>query len=347
MVRIVDEVLLRATQHALMITGFVMVMMLVIEYLNVLTRGAWQERLRQHRWGQYLLAAVLGLTPGCLGAFVMVALYSHQVVTFGALVTTMIATSGDESFVMMAMFPTKALWLMALLGAIGIPIGIVADLALRGRRTQQALACEGFDFHEAAACDCLPQGRIVQQWRECSSARGILSSVLGLFVAAVLVGQIGPEEWNWIRVTLVMVGSAGLFIVATVPDHFLEEHLWKHVAKQHVPRVFLWTLGALILVELLQSHLSVQAWLQQSRLPVMLIACLVGIIPESGPHLVFVTLYARGMTPFSVLLASSIVQDGHGMLPMLAHSGRAFVAVKAINLLIGLVAGLLGYLMHW
>ena len=28
-----------------MITGFVGVMMLVIEYLNVLSRGAWQKRL--------------------------------------------------------------------------------------------------------------------------------------------------------------------------------------------------------------------------------------------------------------------------------------------------------------
>jgi hypothetical protein len=40
-----------------------------------------------------------------------------------------------------------------------------------------------------------------------------------------------------------------------------------------------------------------------------------------------------------VLLASSIVQDGHGMLPMLAHSRRAFVAVKLVNCVVGLVAG--------
>jgi hypothetical protein len=43
--------------------------------------------------------------------------------------------------------------------------------------------------------------------------------------------------------------------------------------------------------------------------------------------------------PFCVLLASSIVQDGHGMLPMLAHSRRAFLTVKGVNFLLGLVAG--------
>ncbi|MCK4348834.1 MAG: hypothetical protein KAW47_09485, partial [Thermoplasmatales archaeon] len=51
---------------------------------------------------------------------------------------------------------------------------------------------------------------------------------------------------------------------------------------------------------------------------VLLIASLIAIIPEFGPHLVFVTMFAKGLIPFSVLLASSIVQDGHGMLPLLS-----------------------------
>ena len=62
-------------------------------------------------------------------------------------------------------------------------------------------------------------------------------------------------------------------------------------------------------------------------------------MPESGPHLVFLTLYVQGSIPFSVLLASSIVQDGHGMLPMLAESRRAFVIVKAVNFTAGLLIG--------
>ncbi len=65
------------------------------------------------------------------------------------------------------------------------------------------------------------------------------------------------------------------------------------------------------------------------------------MVPESGPHLIFTTLYAKGLAPFSVLLTSSIVQDGHGMLPMLAHSRRAFLIIKLINLLVGLSIGAL------
>ena len=74
---------------------------------------------------------------------------------------------------------------------------------------------------------------------------------------------------------------------------------------------------------------------------VLLVAALVGLIPESGPHLVFVTLYSQGAVPLSILLASSIVQDGHGMLPLLAHSRRDFVTVKIINFGAGLGIGAL------
>jgi hypothetical protein len=91
-------------KHALMITGFVLIMMLVIKYINVQTRGTWQRMLRQSRFGQYLLGAFLGVVPGCLGAFTVVSLYSHRTVSFGALVAAMVATSGDEAFLMFSMF---------------------------------------------------------------------------------------------------------------------------------------------------------------------------------------------------------------------------------------------------
>ncbi|MFC1530807.1 putative manganese transporter [Gemmatimonadota bacterium] len=72
---------------------------------------------------------------------------------------------------------------------------------------------------------------------------------------------------------------------------------------------------------------------------VLVAAVLLGIVPESGPHLVFVTLFDAGTIPLTILAASSIVQDGHGMLPLLAESKAAFVKVKAINVLVGLLLG--------
>lgn len=70
---------------------------------------------------------------------------------------------------------------------------------------------------------------------------------------------------------------------------------------------------------------------------VLVLACLVGLISESGPPLVFVTLYVQGSISLSVLLVSCIVQDRHGMLPVLADSRRVFVQLKAINFIAGLL----------
>ena len=328
-------------QHALMITGFVFAMMLVVEYLNVLTQGSWQHILARSRWGQYLLAALLGATPGCLGAFATVAMYSHGVLSRGAVVAAMIATSGDESFVMLAMIPRQALLICPVLFVLGIAAGALTDAAVGHYGLQREQDLHSMEIHDAVACQCFARGAILQQWRECSAPRGILSAVLVVFVFSLLLGWVEPATWNWVRVTLPVVAAVGLFVVATVPDHFLDEHLWDHVARKHVPRIFLWTLGALILMYLITERLHLEEAIRQGRWLVLLVACLVGLIPESGPHLLFVTLYAQGNIPLSVLLASSIVQDGHGMLPLLAESRREFLVIKAINLLVGLVTGAL------
>jgi hypothetical protein len=326
-------------QHALMITGFVFVMMLVVEYLNVLTQGSWQHALVRCTWGQYLLASVLGVTPGCLGAFATVAMYSHRVLSLGAVVAAMIATSGDEAFVMLAVIPKQALLLFALLFIFGIATGALTDAVAGRSRSRTGRHAHSMEVHDEAVCECFPRGRIVQQWRECSAPRGILATILAIFIFAVALGKVGPSTWNWIRATILSVSVVGLFIVSTVPDHFLTEHLWEHVARRHVPRIFLWTLGALVVMYLITEQLHIEDALRQGRWLVLLIACLVGVIPESGPHLVFVTLYAQGNIPFSILLANSIVQDGHGMLPVLAHSQREFILIKAINFGIGLLIG--------
>jgi hypothetical protein len=193
-------------------------------------------------------------------------------------------------------------------------------------------------------CECFPKGRILRQWREISLARGILMSALLLFAFALATGSIGPRQWDWKRVTLMAVTLVGMFIVSTVPEHFLQEHLWEHIARRHVHRVFLWTFGALLVTNLLSTHVHLSEVVRENQFLVTAIAALVGMIPESGPHLLFTALFAKGVVPFGVLLTNSIVQDGHGMLPLLAHSRKEFVLVKVINLIVGGIVGSLIYL---
>ncbi|RME30141.1 MAG: hypothetical protein D6806_00580, partial [Deltaproteobacteria bacterium] len=67
----------------------------------------------------------------------------------------------------------------------------------------------------------------------------------------------------------------------------------------------------------------------------------VGLIPDSGPQLVFPLLYAGGNLPLPALVANMLVQDGHGLLPLLAVSVKDSVRVKVLNLGVGLLVGYL------
>ncbi len=322
--------------QALKVTAFVTVMMIAVEYINVLTRGAWARTLAASRPRQYLLAVLLGATPGCLGAFAVVALYSHRMVSFGALVAAMIATSGDEAFVMLVLFPGTAVLLMGGIAFVGAATGVATDrLPPAAART----AGHGLELHQEDDCQCFPGRLVLDQLREPSAARGSLAFATLVFLAALASGSGLAPASVWIRGVLLGLGAFALFVVLTVPDHFLEEHLWRHIVLQHVPRIFAWTAGALFLTEVVLRLWSGGTPSAATHWLVLAAASLVGLIPESGPHLLFVTLFEQGLVPLSTLVASSIVQDGHGTLPLLAYSRSDFLKVKAINVVVGFAIG--------
>lgn len=334
--------LIGVLKHALMITSFVLIMMLLIEYINVQTRGSWQLALRKTRYGQYLLGAFLGVVPGCLGAFTAVSLYSHRALSFGALVAAMIATSGDEAFVMFSMFPMEALWISLVLFGVALIAGWLSDLLFKNQARFLVQEDHELELHAEEACHCFQPTNMLSQIKQMSFPRAVLIALFGSFLFLLATGLLGPGVWDWKKITFTLSAAFALFVVLSVPDHFLEQHLWEHVIKKHLSRIFLWTFGALLAIHYLDATLDFSNWIQENLLLVLLIAVLVGIIPESGPHLVFVTLFAQGAIPLPILLASSIVQDGHGTLPLLAVSGRAFVWLKLVNIAFGLGLGLIG-----
>lgn len=331
--------LIGVIKHALMITSFVLMMMLLIEYINVQTRGEWQEKLKENRLGQYALAAFLGVVPGCLGAFTVVSLYSHRMMSFGALVGVMIATSGDEAFVMFSMFPLTATWLNVILFFIAIVVAFIVDMFLKGKEPFLDSNVHEFEIHKEDACKCFSKDGIIKQLKNITFPRAFLITLFATFLVALVFGEIGTQSWDWKRITFVTGTLFSLFIITTVPDHFLEEHIYEHVIKKHLLRIFLWTFAALFVVQYMVHYLDITEWLKDNTQTLLVIATALGIIPESGPHMVFVTMYAQGLIPFAVLLASSISQDGHGTLPLLAVSTKAFIWLKIINVTIALIVG--------
>lgn len=333
-----EDLIIITLKQSIMITAFVLLMMVIIEYVNVQSKNEWAEKLRHSPFLQIVMAAFLGITPGCMGAFTVVSLYTHRMVGLSALVAVMIATSGDEAFVMFALFPGKAFLINSVLLIVAIVAGLIV-LQFSSSKHNKIEPQHGFTIHQHDQCKCFDKKLVIPQLKNITFERLAMMLSIALFIALLVAGTIGMPNWGWKKITFLFGSLFLLFVFLTVPEHFLKEHLYKHIVKKHLLRILLWSWGAFIVLHFIQTNNIMAGLLENNVYLVLLIAVFMGIIPESGPHLVFVTLFSQGLIPLSILLASSIAQDGHGMLPLLAESRRSFLKVKAINILVALIVG--------
>ena len=372
-------------RNSILITGLVVVMMMMIESLNIESRGMVFKGLRKTKTGQVVIAALLGSIPGCMGGFATVSLYTHRMFSFGALIAMMIASSGDEAFVMLAMIPDQALIIFAVLFVLAVVVGIVVDL-INDRIHKKSCAKEdhsecgvitdchdGYVVHEEASHEAheSPKEKRHYGWKRITMFVG-----LAVFIAALGTGHLGHDHEahagheghvhteacehhghehhheessgtfhinllseDWMNVLFAGLSVIILFVLLFASDHFVEEHLWSHIVKKHLPTIFAWTFGVLLILGIGLQYVDIDRWISDNTVLMILLATLIGIIPESGPHMIFVTLFAAGVVPFPVLLASSISQDGHASIPLLAENRKSFAVAKLLNCLIALASG--------
>jgi|GEM_PF-1769284 len=208
------EVLVLLNQ-AVLISFLVFVMMLLVDFVDHATQQRITAVIQSGCLRQYTLASFLGSTPGCLGAFMNVSLYVHGIISFGAIVGGMIATSGDEAFVMLVQFPRTALVLFALLFACGVIFAWVADkLVLVFRLTPTAYCtdhqceqCRSVQEQEEVFSDAFSATSILDNFRRLSFARFLLISLVAGLLILLMTGTIGPPSWNWKRVAFTALAA--------------------------------------------------------------------------------------------------------------------------------------------
>ena len=368
-------------RNSILITGLVVVMMMMIESLNIESKGLLFKGLKKTKTGQVIIAALLGSIPGCMGGFAAVSLYTHRMFSFGALIAMMIASSGDEAFIMLAMIPEQALILFAILFILAVAAGIVTDWV---RDRIHIRHCAHDDHDECGVETDCHDGYVVHDdthgekditprhfgWKRITMLVG-----LAIFIVALATGQLGHDhgtgaesechatehchhdhkhchsaecedtfsvnllDEQWMNILFAGLSILVLLTLIFASDHFVEDHLWEHIVKRHLPTIFAWTFGVLLVLGIGLQYIEIDRWISDNTALMILLATLVGIIPESGPHIIFVTLFATGVVPFPVLLASSISQDGHSALPLLAESRKSFLYAKLINCAVALAAG--------
>ena len=380
-------------RNSILITGLVVVMMMMIESLNIESKGMIFKGLRKTKIGQVVIAALLGSIPGCMGGFATVSLYTHRMFSFGALVAMMIASSGDEAFIMLAMIPKQALMLFVILFVIAVVVGILVDLIGKKHNFKIHSECsDGYVVHDTHSesqhddeldIDSKKAGNTGPEPRHFGWKRIIMLIGVAVFIVALAGGQLGHDhsahshshctethshctenhthcdkahshyteaghlehtsfnllDEQWMNVLFAGLSILVLLVLIFASDHFVDEHLWHHIVRKHLPVIFAWTFGVLLVLGIALQYVDIDHWISSNTALMILLATLIGIIPESGPHLIFVTLFATGVVPFPVLLASSISQDGHASIPLLAESRKSFLWAKIINCAVALAAG--------
>ena len=84
----------------LAVTVFVAAMILLFSWLQFITAGRFVAWIRRNKSLQPVIGAMMGLTPGCGGAIIVMPMYARGYVTYGTVIATLIATLGDAAFVL-------------------------------------------------------------------------------------------------------------------------------------------------------------------------------------------------------------------------------------------------------
>ncbi len=276
----ITPLLIKSLNSSVKITLIIFVMMITLELIVLKFQGRILKFIEKSRFVKYVIASFFGVLPGCIGTFAMDSLYMTGMLGFGGIIATMIATSGDEAFIMLG---------MAAKGEISWIVIIVLTLTL------------------------------------------FLLGIIGAFIATLLRKKMNIK---FCKKCKIVVHQNEKF----VSRHFLKEHIFNHIIKKHIWQIFLWLFAALFVIELLQGHINLE-FSGSSMVYVLLVASLIGILPISGPNVFLVVMFSKGLIPFSVLLANSIIQDGHGLLPIVGFSVEDALKIKLFNFIFGFAIG--------
>jgi hypothetical protein len=306
--------------------------------------------VRRPRFGP-LVGALLGVSPGCGGAIVLMPLYARGRVSYGTVVAALAATMGDSSWVVMAADPGFALRIHALLFAVGLVTGYVVD----------ALGVDPVGAPARPPTEARPRPEALPV-----PARGpaMATAFWGLTTPAFLVSvpvvfqMLDPQRLTGMLRGLdpyLILGVAGTLVAAVIfaagrgrfADDTVEtaharsvRQTLRHAAHE-ASFVTVWVAVAYVAWAAFTRTTGVDG----SELPLIgaagvIAGALVGLIPGCAVQIVFTGLYVSGGIPLPTLAANAISQDGDALIPLAALRRRSAALATVITTIPALVVGM-------
>ena len=137
----VEVVILSMRDAFLAVTVFVAAMVFLFSWLQYATSGKFVDYIKRNKKFQPVIGALMGLTPGCGGAIVVMPMFARGYVTYGTVVATLIATLGDAAFVLIGAAITDSSFIAPVIAVhvisfiVGITWGYLIDLTGTTPRT--------------------------------------------------------------------------------------------------------------------------------------------------------------------------------------------------------------------
>jgi hypothetical protein len=275
------------------------------------------EVLSNAKGAQVPLAAMLGATPGCGGAVVVVAAYSSGHVGFGAVVATLTATMGDAAFLLLATRPDAAIVVLPLSFVIGILSGWIVDRFHTVEYRASTLA----------SCELAP---LIGKTRPQDVAYLVLA-IPGLYVGASQLAQVEVDTIFGLPIMwIALVGTfLGLTIWATSKVSAMTNAKDSPLTRMAEETSFIsvWVIGAYLAYDYVAEFggLDLELLFQSIGPLLPLMGVLVGLIPGCGPQVLVTTLYLNGIIPFAALMGNAVSNDGDALFPAIALNPKAAI----------------------
>ncbi len=294
------------------------------------------DALRNAKGFQVPLASLLGATPGCGGAVVVVAAYSSGNVGFGAVVAALTATMGDAAFLLIATRPDAAMVVLPLSLTVGVLTGWIIDWLKIGGAVSES----------AAQCELAPLIGRTRAKDYLYLAIAIPGLVIGISQLAQMdLEAVYGDFMHWVGLTGILVG---LLVWSTSNLQAMTNAKDSPVTRMAEETSFItvWVIGAYLAFDYIVAYagLDLKAMFNSVGVLLPMVGILIGFIPGCGPQVLVSTFYINGLIPFSALVGNAISNDGDALFPAIALNPK--IAMMA-TLYSAFPAILLAYLFHF
>ncbi|MDG4782470.1 putative manganese transporter [Micromonospora sp. WMMD961] len=372
------ELLVRPLADAFMQVGvYVAVLVALFGWLRWRYGSRVTDGLTRHPRLGPLVGALLGVSPGCGGAIILMPLYARGKVSFGTVVAALASTMGDSSWVVIAADPDFALKIHALLFAVGLATGYTVDLlgidparALHRPAVRRESEPGPVDIPAAGPTVTAAPGQraalalltrpapVVERQRRMSTAFWGLTTPAFLVSVPVVFHVVDPSllsaPLGGVDPYLIL-GCAGTFVAVLIfaagrgrfADDTLETAQPRTVrdALRHSAHeasfITFWVAVAYLGWQILSTTTGFDgSQLALAGAAGVIVGALIGLIPGCAVQIVFTGIYVSGGLPVTTLVANAISQDGDALIPLAALRRRAAALATLITTVPAILVGL-------